>query len=434
MAFQAFRTNGAPTYYDANPTPWQADVLGAGLIFAFCSVAFSLFIILPGIRGKEKIYTFIRVTVSLYIGAVIVLTNWSYSLDSWETAHIHTRTKYKAGTGKEISAVIGVYIGLRGVNITLKGTPETQLNETINYNEHFSWEWDRGCVGFGPNAGPFNQAYRAAQYRGLPLPILWIAEYFTIDGEGISWGRHYRQAGWFSHISLWLCFPLWILTNVLFFVLLKYGACCLVLTGVCMNISNFIWYKCRNVNDLKIPFVAGFMEFSFGGSFYVCLGTGILCILCGAIVWVLDHQIPNAATTFFGVDVLQDDNVTTLWYCDEPTDEKMQEKNATGIEMRPTPCVVAAPTTAEEDDDESIYAPTEAPQPPPKYENRKLLGVTVRKFQKPRRHRPPPPPPEGQDLVQDDMHVNERYAEGADEVRVNINQKSVYYGVPTDDL
>lgn len=53
-------------------------------------------------------------------------------------------------------------------------------------------------------AGRFNQEYRAAQFRGLPLPILWIAEYFTFDGEGIRWGRHYRQAGWFSHIMLWL--------------------------------------------------------------------------------------------------------------------------------------------------------------------------------------------------------------------------------------
>ncbi|XP_052265458.1 dual oxidase maturation factor 1-like [Dreissena polymorpha] len=428
MAFQAFRTNGAPTYYDANPTPWQADVLEAGLIFAFCIVAFSFYIILPGIRGKEKLYTFIRVTVSLYIGAVIVLTNWSYS---WETAHIHTRTKYKAGTGKEISADIGVHIGFRGVNITLKGTPETQLNETINYNEHFGWEWDQGRLGFGPNAGPFNQAYRAAQYRGLPLPILWIAEYFTFDGEGIRWGRHYRQAGWFSHISLWLCFPLWILTNVLFFVLLKYGAYCLVLTGVCMLISNVIWSTWRNVNDLKIPFEAGFMEFSFGGSYYVCLITGILCILCGIVLRVLDLVKPNAATTFFGVDVLQDDDVTTPIDYNEPTDVKMRKNNGTGIEMRPTDGGRAAPSTAaapmrvpaavpEEDDDDSIYEPPEAPQPQTKYEKGKSRGLTIRKFQKSRRHRPPPPPPEEQD-VQDDMYVNERYEVGADEVRVNMN-------------
>lgn len=49
----------------------------------------------------------------------VPVSNFSYT---WDTAEIHTRTKYKAGTGKEISADIGVHIGLRGINITLKGT------------------------------------------------------------------------------------------------------------------------------------------------------------------------------------------------------------------------------------------------------------------------------------------------------------------------
>lgn len=51
--FDAFRSNGAPTYYDANKTPFMADILESGLIYAFVIVAFSFFIILPGIRGKE---------------------------------------------------------------------------------------------------------------------------------------------------------------------------------------------------------------------------------------------------------------------------------------------------------------------------------------------------------------------------------------------
>jgi len=56
MAYQAFRENGGPTFYDANPTAWKADVLESGLIFAFCILAASFYIILPGIRGKEVVY------------------------------------------------------------------------------------------------------------------------------------------------------------------------------------------------------------------------------------------------------------------------------------------------------------------------------------------------------------------------------------------
>ncbi|ESO84747.1 hypothetical protein LOTGIDRAFT_131685 [Lottia gigantea] len=268
--YTAFRTNGAPTFYEPNKTPFKADLVESGLIFCIVILLVSFLAILPGIRGKEKLFTFIRLMVSLYIGSVILLTNFA---QTWEVASVHTETKYKAGTGKEITADITVDIGLRGINITLKGVPEQQLNETINYNEHFSWRWRQGRLGF---AGRFSQEYRAAQFRGLPLPILWIAEYFTFDGEGIRWGRHYRQAGWYSHIALWLAFPMWILANVLFFVLLRYGAYFLGMTGMCMIGSNIIWASIRNFNDpLIIPFTdQNKLVFTFGPSYWVCLITG----------------------------------------------------------------------------------------------------------------------------------------------------------------
>lgn len=77
--------------------------------------------------------------------------------------------------------------------------------ENINYNERFLWggSWFQGRVGFGRYAGTINQEFRAAQYRGMPYPILWIAEYFTLDGEQIRWARKFRQAGWYAHQYLW---------------------------------------------------------------------------------------------------------------------------------------------------------------------------------------------------------------------------------------
>ena len=63
-----------------------------------------------------------------------------------------SRMPYRAGISHEINASIGLKIGLRSVNVTLKSTPEESglKNEVINYNERFSWEWDQGRFGFGP--------------------------------------------------------------------------------------------------------------------------------------------------------------------------------------------------------------------------------------------------------------------------------------------
>ena len=51
--YDGFRQNGGPTLYGSMKTSVTADVLEAGLIFAAVILAFSLLIVLPGIRGKQ---------------------------------------------------------------------------------------------------------------------------------------------------------------------------------------------------------------------------------------------------------------------------------------------------------------------------------------------------------------------------------------------
>lgn len=395
--YTAFRENGAPTFYEAVHTPVESDLVVSGLIFVFVILATSFFFVLPGIRGKERVFSFIRITLSLFIGAVILTSNFAMT---WEVAKIRTATKYKAGTGAEIEAEVGVNMGLRGINITLKGEPERQLNETINYNEHFSWEWRQGRMGFGPFAGRFQRQYREAQFRGLPLPILWVAEYFTFDGEGIRWGRHYRQAGWYSHIVLWLAFPLWLLTNILFFVLLRYGAYFLAMTGAAMVTSNIIWATLRNVNELVIPFTdENKLVFSYGASFFVCLITGIGCIVLGIIVFIMDLRFPRHIALFFNVDVIQDSEevqvekeepVDVAKDDDDDDDEEPQSNgNAHRNGGRRPPVSEEAP----EDPDEIYEAQAAIVMP---QELRPTRRFTQR-FQAPRRQPPPPPPPRAQE-------------------------------------
>lgn len=59
----------------------------------------------------------------------------------------------------------------------------------------FRFEW----------GGPTQLAdeYRHALIKGLPFPILTVAEYLAVDAEGFCWGRSYREAGYFTSIFLW---------------------------------------------------------------------------------------------------------------------------------------------------------------------------------------------------------------------------------------
>lgn len=87
-----------------------------------------------------------------------------------------------------------------------RGTTKVLLWEELGSGHLVSALWftgQRSIICCSRAAGRFNQEYRAGQRKGLPYPILWIAEYFTIDGEGIRWGRFYLQAGYYAHILVW---------------------------------------------------------------------------------------------------------------------------------------------------------------------------------------------------------------------------------------
>ncbi|KAK4309272.1 hypothetical protein Pmani_019085 [Petrolisthes manimaculis] len=304
--FDEFRTAPFPTLYPELKTSVTQDVLYVGWGVAFLSAFIAFCLILPGVDRslKEQVKVFVRVTTFLVIGLIIMLCNFG---QEWEVGHIESHTLYKAGSADEIHAAIGVKLGLRSVNITLKADPEGSLSgEKIDYNERFSWEWAQGRAGFGPFAGNIQREFRAAQFRGTPLPILWIAEYFTFDGEGIRFGRHYRTAGWYAHICVWLAFPLWILMGVLYKLRIDYAALTTALTGGLLLVASIIWAAKRNFIELVVPFNDADLTTQFGKHWYLSLIMGVLCILVGLVLYGLHLcGFHDELSQFFGNNPLQ---------------------------------------------------------------------------------------------------------------------------------
>ena len=152
----AFRQHPGPAIYAPNQTPVTDDLLEVGLLVAFGMIGFSFLLIIPGIRSwevkdsnkqlpvstaveidsgsvtyfpsfifivpfRQRLWATIRVFVTLFIGASILVSNFGFG---WYTDKICTRTQYKANVNppdspQEIQAVVGLLIGLRGINITL---------------------------------------------------------------------------------------------------------------------------------------------------------------------------------------------------------------------------------------------------------------------------------------------------------------------------
>uniref|UniRef100_A0AC11BII6 Dual oxidase maturation factor 2 n=1 Tax=Ovis aries TaxID=9940 RepID=A0AC11BII6_SHEEP len=242
-------------------------------------------LILPGIRGHSRWFWLVRVLLSLFIGAEIVAAHFSAE---WSVGSVSTKTSYKAFSVERVRAHVGLHVGLEGVNITLTGTPVQQLNETIDYNEQFVWRVGQNYAG----------AYAEALEKGLPYPVLYLAEKFTPSSPcGVY--RQYRLAGHYASATLWVAFCFWLLSNMLLSMPVPhYGGLALLTTGAFALFSVFAFASISSVPLCQLRLGSSELTTHYGAAFWITLATGVLCLLLGAAVLSLHYARPSALRLF----------------------------------------------------------------------------------------------------------------------------------------
>ncbi|XP_076649295.1 dual oxidase maturation factor 1-like isoform X1 [Halictus rubicundus] len=336
MGFFNFGREGSfPSRYSPNETPVILDVTETIIIAIFVIIGISYLCIIPSYKKRQSIYMCIKVTLSLTIGCSLLVNNFG---QEWEVSTIRTKTPYRAGDGHEIDALIGLKIGLRSLNVTLRGTGKqgTPLEkETINYNERFWWTWDQGRFGFGPEAGLLQRNFRDAQRRGTPIPILLVVEYFVIDGEGIRFGRFYRTAGWYCHILLWAAFSSWILANIFLQSVGRYVAYFLWLTGGLQILTCTVWIFVHNPSPLVIPFEDATIRLHFGRHFWTTFSCSTLCILLGAVLVYMDLRHPDALSIFLDSNPLNQYDECVMESSTVENVMRSEELGEVALELKP---------------------------------------------------------------------------------------------------
>uniref|UniRef100_A0A8C0ERX1 DOXA1 factor n=1 Tax=Bubo bubo TaxID=30461 RepID=A0A8C0ERX1_BUBBB len=248
-------------FYPQQRKAFVFDVSTIIVIVVFLTFACSFLLIIPGIRGRVRLYWTLRVLLSLVVGVVIVAVQFT---GDWETGWVKANTSYKSFSCALVKADIGLHVGLAGVNITLMGNPVSQINETINYNEHFAWR-------FGAD---YDHSYSEGLERGLPSPILYVAEKFTKQSPcGVH--RQYRISSHYASATLWVAFCTWLISNMLFSMpVLVYGGYMLLVTGAFMIFSLLSFSTVRNSPMCPIQFGIATLRTGYGGSFWLTLAIG----------------------------------------------------------------------------------------------------------------------------------------------------------------
>ena len=116
--------------------------------------------------------------------------------------------------------------------------------------------------------------YKEALHRGLPYPILTVAEYFSLGREGFSWGGQYRAAGYYASILLWASLASWLLMNLLLLAVPRYGAYMKALTGFLIVCTNLGYYLLLPKRPLVIYLEGGRLEFKLGWCYWLLLVAG----------------------------------------------------------------------------------------------------------------------------------------------------------------
>lgn len=290
-----FRVTPYPTVYGDFRTSWLFDMEVIGILAGWLAVTFSLFLILPTLRCRKHdcaMYWFM--IFYLWIGGLLMLAIYGHG---WQESYVQTRVPYISNSNLYVDVTVGVQVGLRGVNITMVGNPLIQANHTINYNERFWWggedvllplvTWGQGKEGYLGNGGQIFQEFKKNLERGVPWPILWVAEWFLMDGEYIRWGRYYRTAGYYTFQISWTAWCMWFLNLFLFFMVPIYGFYGLIATGVLMEVGILIYGGLlatvnSRIGPLTIPFDRDVKMIPiFSWSFFFVLFGGIAAVLVG---------------------------------------------------------------------------------------------------------------------------------------------------------
>ena len=232
--------------------------------FGFLVASLIIFVVVIARKEFERKFVNYLVYLILIFFTTLCIFTYSWETDRVEVSGIHYSHITRNHT---VNVEIKLKIGLRGFNVTMRGIPETQLNEKIRYNENFSWSDPRW------RHRTLENDYSRSVERGTPLPILHLAEYMILDAEYIRWGREYRIAGYYNYTFLWLAFSLNMLSAVYYTILKSPNKCwnstasfecfcfyrsCVLDDSKTIRFGNSLWFQCSADSENWIFFCNGY--------------------------------------------------------------------------------------------------------------------------------------------------------------------------------
>lgn len=279
-----------PFFFPERQTPVLLEPIFLPLLLILLAVLIGFCLILPGIRGRQRIFAAIRVTL---LGSAGLWLFFSFFCTEWVVAETTSRVRYFSYEQEPVTSKIKLQMGFSNANITLKAE-----NEELFPNRY----WNERIV--------INNAdvdFEGLMTNGIPDPILEVASHFTSLSSRVSLQRakkfvlFFRMALAFQILSI----ILWIITCCIISKTISIGGQFLLLSGLAQIVCCIF---VSVVPSLVIHLPGSRLETQNGWCWSLNLGMGLFSIILSIIIQLMECFAKETIQEFMNYNPFEEDD------------------------------------------------------------------------------------------------------------------------------
>lgn len=270
-----------PFFFADRRTPVMLEPIFLPLLLILVATILGFCLILPGIRGRERVFAALRF---LMLGSAGLWIFFSVFCTEWISASTRSTVQLFSQDRELVESDIKLQLGFFSANITLKATDEVKFPNR-HWNERFQMH-------------QVDSDYNVLLKNGVPSPILEIASHFTSRSSRISLQRSKKFVLFFriSFAFQMLSLILWLVAVCIISKTISVGAQFLLLSGLSQIMSCTL---IAFIPEMIIHLPGSKLETGFGWCWSLNLGMGLYALVLGIIIQILDCAAQKAIQEFF---------------------------------------------------------------------------------------------------------------------------------------
>merc|ERR1712176_1704785 len=270
-----------PFFFADRRTPVMLEPIFLPLILILIAMILGFCLILPGIRGRERIFAALRF---LMLGSAGLWIFFSVFCTEWISASTRSTVQLFSHDRELVESDIKLQLGFFSANITLRATDEVKFPNR-HWNERFQMH-------------QIDSDYNVLLKNGVPSPILEIASHFTSRSSRISLQRSKKFVLFFriSFAFQMLALILWLVAVCIISKTIAVGAQFLLLSGLSQVMSCTL---IAFIPEMIIHLPGSKLETGFGWCWSLNLGMGLYALVLGIIIQIMECLAQSTIQEFF---------------------------------------------------------------------------------------------------------------------------------------